>query len=454
MEKSFFTKKRALPLLIVLGVGVALLMVSLKPSPKHQAASLPTTAVEVVVVEKLALRARLIGYGEVKPSTFLQANAEVGGRVVEVSPKLKNGAFLDEGELALRIDTTSYDLALAQAQADLVGNRANLGELAVEETNTITSLKIAQSNLDLGQRELARKKKLLKKGSVSRSQADAEEQNVLRLRQEVQSLQSQVTMIPTRRQVLEAQLLRAQAQVRNSEYNLQRTEVLLPFNARIGDVYVEQGQSVGINGKLFDASGMGQVEITVQFPLSRIRPLLSVLSEEAEGVTEVNNAVLARLERLQARVYLVGADVDMPWTGKVVRLGDTLDAVTRTVAMVVTVDNPYQQVIPGRRPPLIGGMYTKVELLAPPEPALVIPRRAVHQNHVYVVSEGTLQVREVVLGFQQGELSVVHSGIEVGDQVIVTDLVPAIPGMAVQASVDNESQQSLRQLASGNGDLK
>jgi len=447
---TFISRKQALPAFALGGLLIAVLLVKLQPGPAHGTAALRVSSVEVVGAQVMPTRALAVGFGEVSPSLFLRANAEVTGRIVYVHPELKQGAFLKEGTPVLRIDDTSYVLALAQARADLAANRANKEELSVEKSNTEASLVIARRNLKIGENELARKKKLLKQGSVSRSSADKEEQSVLRLRQELQNLLSQDSLMPSRGQVIDAQIARAEAQVKDSDYKLKRTEILLPFAARVGEVHVEVGQFVMTNSPLFDASGMAQVEISAELPLMHARYLFQGLSVNGEGMPGLAGLDFSSLG-LEARVSLIGGPPEAKWQGRVVRIGDALDNVSRTISMVVAVDSPYTQVIPGQRPPLIRGMYTRIELLAPATPAMVIPRRALHQGKVYVAHNNKLQIREVELEYHQGEFSVISAGIRVGEQVIVTDLVPALAGMPLEVSTDKALQDRLPILAMGEG---
>jgi hypothetical protein len=117
---------------------------------------------------------------------------------------------------------------------------------------------------------------------------------------------------------------------------------------------------------------------------------------------------------------------------------------------VVGIDNPYEKIIPGKRPPLLKGMYTAVELFAPVRPALVIPRKAIHQGRVYIASaEDRLVIRPVEVQLIQGDLAVIRSGIEADERVIITDLIPVIEGMPLQVSTANQVEMELQQRASG-----
>ncbi|WP_226648701.1 efflux RND transporter periplasmic adaptor subunit [Microbulbifer variabilis] len=431
--KKLMNRRLALPTLVAVGVFISMALVMSKSPPIHDVQDTLITPVHAVLVQEQPLRARAVAYGEVKPSTFLEANAEVSGRVVYTAPELERGNMIPAGTLVLKIDDTSYQLALAKAESDLAANRANLQELKVEEANSQRSLEIAERTLKLGEKELERKQKLVAKGTVSRSSVDVEEQNVLRLRQEVQNQTSQLSLFPTRRKVIEAQIARSEAQVRDSKYNLERTQVVLPFDARIGEVYVEENQYVAGNARLFDASGLDQVEIAAELPMVHVAPLLRNLRPSNDRVPTPED-LPKMLLGLEARITLVGGPGNNEWKGRVVRLGGTLDSTSRTLSVVVAVDDPYGEALAGNKPPLFRGMYTRVELFAPAVSALAIPRRALHEGRVYLVENGQLRLRPVQVDYHQGDTTVIREGLNPGEQVIVTDVIPAIDGMAVSVS--------------------
>jgi hypothetical protein len=134
----------------------------------------------------------------------------------------------------------------------------------------------------------------------------------------------------------------------------------------------------------------------------------------------------------------------------VLRISDSIDATRQTIGVVVGVDDPYEKIIPGKRPPLIKGMYTAVDLYAPPRPALVVPRRALHEGRVYVAnSKDELEIRSVDVQMVQDDLVVIRSGLAENDRVIITDLVPVIEGMPLQLLASEAAEQQLRQRAAG-----
>ena len=149
-------------------------------------------------------------------------------------------------------------------------------------------------------------------------------------------------------------------------------------------------------------------------------------------------------------------DFKAEWEGRVVRMREQLDPRTRTVGLVIAVDKPYEQAIPGKRPPLVQGMYCEAELRGEVRKAqIVIPRSALHNGHVYVVGTDTrLGRRKVEVAFAQSSFLCLKDGLQEGETLVVSDPTPAIEGLLVEPVVDERLQQRLISQATAEGALK
>jgi multidrug efflux pump subunit AcrA (membrane-fusion protein) len=313
-------------------------------------------------------------------------------------------------------------------------------------------LKLAEKNLKVGEAEYARIKDVYEKKVVTKSALDAEEQKVILLRQSLEDLQGKINSYKSRRQSINSQIARAEQAVQNSETILGRTEVTLPFDARIGTVSVDKGEFVSVGSKLFEAIDLKGVEISAQLSMDTMRKLVSHL----EGSTAARERIIQAGGRindslnLSARVRLVNGMPMATWEARVLRISDSIDATRQTLGIVVGVDDPYEKIIPGQRPPLIKGMYTAVDIFAPAYPAMVVPRKAVHQGRVYIASsDNRLEIRAVDILLIQGDLVVIRSGIEQGEKVIITDLIPVIEGMPLQVITATEFENEMKKRALG-----
>ena len=433
--KKLLTKGFVLPLIVVLAVTLVVLKVKSKPPIEHQVEGYPVKTVEVITVKKLPFRARAIAYGNVEPAVVLKAKTEVSGKVSYIHPSLQKGASLAKGTVVLRIEPTTFEFSLDQSKAGLSGSLSSLKQLEAEENSTRRSLTIAKENLQFGENESDRLRSILKKGLISRSAFDAQEQKVLQLRQQVEDLTGKLDTYTSRTSAIEAQIKQSKTQLAQSQDTLGRTEISLPFDARIGDVSVEKGEYISIGSLLFEALGTQAVTINAQLPMRQFSPLLMGISGQALNLQKPDSLMSAVSKiHLGAWVRLVGREENVArWRGELLYIGESIDPTRDTMSLVVSVNDPYGSVIPGHKPPLLKGMYVAVEFYTPPHDMLVLPRKAVHQGRVYVAKEDdTLEIRPVNVLYKQGMLVVVSGGVSEGEKVIVTDVLPVIDGLPLK----------------------
>jgi multidrug efflux pump subunit AcrA (membrane-fusion protein) len=444
----------ALVIALLVAVVVAFILVKTKSPLEHVAAEMPSRAVEVIAASEIPFRSHVTAYGNVEPAITFNSMAELSGKISYLHPNLKAGETIPADTLVVRIDAEDYALSLKQTQEDLKASRSSQNELDEEEKSTRRSLELAQKNLEVGEAELARIRDVYQKQLIAKSALDAEEQKTIQLRQQVEDLQGRINGYASRRQSIAAQIARAEQEVQNRTTILGRTEITLPFDARIGTVSVDSGEFVTVGSLLFEAIDLKGVEISAQLPIVSMRKLVSHLENRAE-LTRQFIQTGGRINEslgLIARVRLVNDMPDAVWDARVLRLSEAIDPTRQTLGIVVGVDDPYEKIIPGRRPPLLKGMYTAIDLFAPDRPAMVIPRRAVHEGRVYIANaEDRLQIRPVDVQLVQGDLVVISGGIEAGERIIVTDLVPVIEGMPLQVNPAPAAEEYLRRRAVGAG---
>ena len=102
---------------IACAAGVVILIVASQTPEKIQE-NFERKKGPLVVVEEVKstrLDPVVTGFGRAKPVTTWDAISEVSGRVIYQHPDLKNGAFIPQGTLVLKIDPIDYELDLAQS---------------------------------------------------------------------------------------------------------------------------------------------------------------------------------------------------------------------------------------------------------------------------------------------------------------------------------------------------
>jgi hypothetical protein len=121
---------------------------------------------------------------------------------------------------------------------------------------------------------------------------------------------------------------------------------------------------MGRSQTLFEGDSVDRVEMDIQVPLSALRRLfLDLPTADRAGAASQPvdptqlNALLPELAGLDPLVRLDLGNAVAEWQAEFVRMDDEVDPQTRTMGVVVAVDRPYDQIIPGQRPPLSKGMF-------------------------------------------------------------------------------------------------
>jgi len=453
--KSWLQAKVAFPIIAIVGIAVMVLIVKSQPDMKHQAAASLVTPVNYIQVKSHLIEPEVIGYGVIKPDMVLAAKAEVSGRVTYIHPQLKKGEIFSKGTLLLIIDDKDYLLQLKQAQADLLVNKANLQEMTLSIENNELELSLALEKLQVRNSEYARMFKLSKTGVVSKSSLNSEKQNLLQQKQEVQQLENKKTLLPSTLAVMKAQLEISKANLEKSKRDLARTQITMPFDGRISEVYTELNQYVtagGLSsaGQLFDAFTLNKVIINAQFPVEQFR----LFAQNFDKEVFVNNTNTADMKNVLQSLGLSVMVKDPSglfeaWPATVERFSDNLDAKSRTVGIMVSVSDSYKNVLPGVRPPLLEGMYMKVILAGKPKNMLILPRFALHNKQVFTIDAQNL-LQRVTLEKPQyhGDLLLIEPSkeqvLQKNDRIITTDVFPAVEGMEVTPILDDIATKQIR----------
>lgn len=83
---------------------------------------------------------------------------------------------------------------------------------------------------------------------------------------------------------------------------------------------------------------------------------------------------------------------------------------------------------------------------------MVLPRSALRQGRVRLAgADDRLVIREAAVASRQGGVAVLSAGVEVGERVVLTDLVPAIEGMLLAPREDAAAAEALAREARGEG---
>jgi RND family efflux transporter MFP subunit len=376
--------------------------------------------VEAILARSVSVPKRYTGYGTARAMLAANIAAEVSANVMYKPEQIEEGAYVDQGDLIVKLDDTDFIQAQNRALANIEALAAELRSLQVEEERLSEQYRLAQQATALAQAELEKLREAGRAGGTTALEIDRTERELTRIQREEQALRQQLDLLPTRRSRLEAQQGAEQSQVALAEKNIDRTRITAPFPGYIQHVNVDVGEHVAPGTRVARLVDLSRIEIPLSVPVS------------AAEVVRAGDAALVQIDEPGTP----------PWQGEVIRIAPEADQETRTITVYVEVEQPALFEEGARLRP---GQFVMGELRAEQnERAIVVPRRAVIEDRILIVDEEgkarsvQIEVSRHAEGSypnidpQEREWAVVRGGLAPGETVIISNLDELEPGMAVE----------------------
>lgn len=345
-------------------------------SPK-QAAAANTAAPPPVPVATLTVQPQDIPVEfEVVGQTEGAKEVEVRARVSGILEKwlYQEGAAVSAGQALFQIEREPFEIALAQAKAQLAE---------------------AQAKVDQTAREARRLQSLLARKAISEREYDDAASSA---------------------KLDQATLQAAEAQVSQAALNLKYTLVTAP-------VAGVSGRALRSEGSLLTAGQDSSLLTT----LAQIDPIWVRFSIAQAALAALQNAS-GPDRKDQIRLVLPDGSIYAE-PGRLNFTASEVDAALGTVQLRAEFPNPKHRLLPGQ--------FVRVRVdYAAPSAAFLIPQKAVLQGDagrfVYVVgSDGKALMKNIAAAEWSGTNWVIRDGLAAGDQVIVDNLLKLRPGAAV-----------------------
>lgn len=221
----------------------------------------------LIIVGAIALAIWLLAKGERYPRTddayvqarYISVASEVAGRLAVL--KVSEGQAVEPGDLLLQIDPSSYELAVQEAQAQIVALQAQLAQSERQRKAAEQLVQVAQQSTGqavakevLAQSTYERMRPLAEEGYVTKERYDSvftqyEEarSGVLMARSNELAAELSVPSLDA----LRAELKAAQVRLEQAQLQLQRTQVRAPFAGRVVNCDIAAGMMVSPGEALF-----------------------------------------------------------------------------------------------------------------------------------------------------------------------------------------------------------
>jgi len=380
--------KILLPILVIAGAsGIAFVTIAKREAPERHAPRKATIEVEVTTLAQSDYTIRVNSRGTVRPRTESTLIPEVSGRIVSLSPNIREGEFFEAGDVLLEIDARDYQADVAVAKANIVQAHTTLAE--------------ERARADQARRDWKRLGETGEPGAL-----------VLRKPQLAGA---------------RAGVASAEARLTQARLALERTKIVAPYAGRVLERNVDIGQYVTTGTVLVRIYAVDYVE--VRLPLTNRQLEFVDIPEVYRG----NNPASHRADlavRLSARI---GSRLHS-WDGRVVRAEGSIDTQSRQLFVIAQVDDPYGKG-PAGRPPLKVGQFVEAEIEGRTvNDVIVIPRSALRAGGevLLVNDENRLETRAIEVLWADEQNAVAGSGLAPGERLVLTPLGGAMDGIEVR----------------------
>jgi RND family efflux transporter MFP subunit len=326
--------------------------------------------------------------------------AQVAGELSQLN--IDFGSYVGRDQVIAVIDQRDAKLKVEQAEAALKQTMARLGmkEGASFDPQQSAEVKVARAALDLAKIEFDRSTRLVENGDISRSEYDQKmisyNSAQARYQAALDAVNQQLALVEQQRSAL--------ALARKTVLD---TLVRAPISGAVKEKSVSRGTYLPVNGKIVT--------------LVKINPLRLRADIPAYAAASVRTGQIMNLK--------VESFPGRSFTGRVVRIGPSLNEQTRALTVEAEVANPRNELRPG--------MFVTAQLIMAKEaPAVMIPQRAVVSTgdlaKVYVIENGRAVERTVKTGAVDGELIEIVEGVKDGEIVALDNHDKLQTGIAVR----------------------
>lgn len=346
-----------LGLVAVAAAGVILFMqFNRGPRADVRAAPPPVPVTAVAVVSK-SMPVRLAAIGNVEAYTTVAVKARIDGQINSVH--FKEGDEVRKGDLLFEIDPRPLQATLAQAQANLLRDRALLDRAKTQE---------------------ARYKDLLDKNFISQ---DGYEQ------------------VRTNLDAAQATAAADQAAIDSATLQLGFCSIRAPVTGYAGKIMIQQGN-------LIKANDAGPLVI-----INQVVPIYASFSVPEQNLGEIR-ARQAR-EGLKVEATLANSDKP-PVPGRITFIDNGTDLTTGTIKLKAEFANADKVLWPGQ-------FVNIALILREQTDAIVVPSSAVQSGpagqYLYVVKPDlTAELRNIKVARSEGADTVVAEGVQPGERVV------------------------------------
>jgi len=367
-----------------------------------QAAEQKPRVVTVEAAQVRDVRRQVDVVGTLAAREEVVVSAEVDGRVARLVHDL--GDRVSAGEALIELDGEKLQYRAEAQRATLDQARARYGASADAELpplEKVPNVVSTRAQMADAQQQLERARNLAARNLVSRSDLETAQ-----TRFDTAKAAHDQALASARQ--LRADIEAQSSSLRLAQRNLRDAVIRAPFEGFVAERLVSQGQYVQPQAPVMRLVRLQPLKLAAEVP------------EKFAPWIETGREMAVKVDAFPGQVF----------TGQVVRISPTVNLKSRAFAI--------EGEIPNRDGRLKPGTFARVQITTDRvERAVTIPVAAVQSrygtNRVFLVQNGQLLGKEVVLGDRLGDRVEVSQGIEAGTRIVAGDVEQLADGMKVAA---------------------
>lgn len=330
-----------------------------------QAAQVSASSVEVMVIENGNLNRTLSYNGVLSPKNIVHVASAVPGEILEVPVKVGDIVsaddplyILDKENVERSVKNAKLSLEAAQYQVSSLSDQHDLAVKAFERTKALYQSENG--------------------AAVSTSQYE----------------QAEVAASSAGVDSARVQLAQARIALESASDQLEDADLKSPIEGIVSALNVEAGQTIGAGQHIADVINMDQVYVDIQ------------VAENVISNLNTGDEIMASIPAVSSA----------PVQGTVEWVSPAADLTTRLFPVRVSFENAEHTIKPG--------MFVNVDIsILEASDSVIIPSTAILERTdgkiVYVNKDNTAEMRYVETGFDNGESTIVMSGLSAGEEIVV-----------------------------------
>lgn len=381
-----------LPILILAGGGVySYNLYTTGPEPRQKKKTGRAITVEVEEIVPVKHTVSIDAMGEIIPAREIDLKSQVGGEITFTDREFLPGGFFKAGEVILKIDPTDYALVVKQLES--------------EAQKTASDLLIEKGNQRIAQKEFA----------LIGEKISGEQRDLILRKPQLEKLQ--------------AAKQSADARLEKARLDLQRTEVVAPFNCVIKSRDVNLGARISANAPLAHIVATDAFWLKVSIPIEKLKWIDFPQSSSEKGST-----------------VTIVKDIDNTsvfWRGSVIRLLPSIEEKGRMAQLLVEVIDPFGKTEGNGGVQLLLGSYIRAQIDgAEIEQAFEVNRAHLHDgNTLWFFRNGKLEIREVVVVYRGKKQVIIQNGLESGELLITSSIPSPVDGLALRIAGQKSNKE-------------